>query len=69
LAPRLVEQKWTRAFEQHNGAGNRDELPVPPTFMLDRTGIVTWRFLEAGYWERAEPNDVLEALRRSNTKK
>jgi peroxiredoxin len=56
-------------FEQHNGAGNRDELPVPATFVVDSTGVVTWRFLEAAYWKRAEPNDVLEAVRRSSTKK
>jgi len=56
-------------FEQHNGAGNRDELPVPATFVVDSTGVVVWRFLEAAYWKRAEPKDVLEALRRSTTRK
>lgn len=52
-------------FEQHNGAGNRDELPVPATFVVDATGMVAWRFLEAAYWKRAEPTDVVEAVRRS----
>jgi peroxiredoxin len=52
-------------FEQHNGSGNRDELPVPATFVVNREGIVTWRFLEAAYWKRAEPKDVVEAVRRA----
>jgi len=54
-------------FERHNGAGNRDELPVPATFVVDSTGVVAWRFLEAAYWKRAEPKDVVEAMRRSTT--
>lgn len=55
-------------FEQHNGAGNRDELPVPATFVVNSTGVVTWRFLEAAYWKRAEPKEVVEAVRRSTTR-
>ncbi len=54
-------------FEQHNGAGHRDELPVPATFVVDSTGAVTWRFLEAAYWKRAEPKDVVEAVRHSTS--
>jgi len=50
-------------FERHNGAGHRDELPVPATLVVDRKGVVTWRFLEAAYWKRAEPKDVVEAVR------
>ena len=52
-------------FQRHNGAGNRDELPVPATFVVDSTGVVTWRFLEAAYWKRAEPIDVGAAVRRA----
>lgn len=52
-------------FERHNGAGNRDELPVPATFVVDAAGVVTWRFLDAAYWKRAEPKDVVGAVRRA----
>jgi hypothetical protein len=31
---------------------------------VDRSGLVTWRFLEAAYWKRAEPKEVVEAVRR-----
>ncbi len=38
-------------------------LPVPATFVLDRDGIVRWRFAEVDYTRRAEPADILAALR------
>ena len=50
-------------LEGYNGAGDRDELPVPATFVVNRNGVVTWRFLEAAFWRRAEPSDVVEAVR------
>lgn len=50
-------------LEGFNGAGRRDELPVPATFVINRDGVVTWRFLKAAYWRRAEPSEVVEAVR------
>lgn len=38
-------------------------LPVPATFVLDTDGIVRWRFAEADFTLRAEPADILAALR------
>ena len=38
-------------------------LPVPATFVLDTGGIVRWRFAEADFRLRAEPADILAALR------
>lgn len=38
-------------------------LPVPATFVLDREGIVRWRFAEVDFTRRAEPADILAALR------
>jgi peroxiredoxin len=49
-------------LEGYNGAGRRDELPVPATFVVARDGVVAWRFLEAAYWRRAEPRDVVQAV-------
>jgi peroxiredoxin len=53
-------------LEGYNGVGNRDELPVPATFVVNRNGMVCWRFLEAAYWRRAEPRDVVEAVRHAS---
>jgi peroxiredoxin len=60
------QEKYFGLFlEGYNGAGERDELPVPATLVINRDGVVTWRFLEAAYWRRAEPSDVAEAVRRA----
>ncbi|GAC1605020.1 MAG: peroxiredoxin-like family protein [Acidimicrobiales bacterium] len=39
------------------------ELPVPATYVIDRNGSVTWRFADADYTRRAEPSDILDAVR------
>ncbi len=39
------------------------ELPVPGTFVLDRDGTVRFAFADPDYTRRAEPADVVEALR------
>lgn len=39
------------------------ELPLPATFVIAADGKVVWRFADADYTTRAEPDDVLAALR------
>ncbi|TWT56028.1 peroxiredoxin-like family protein [Allorhodopirellula solitaria] len=43
--------------------GNASVLPIPATFVLNRDGVVTWRFVNVDYRQRAEPADVVAALR------
>lgn len=38
------------------------ELPVPATFVIAADGTVAWRFADADYTKRAEPDDVIAAL-------
>lgn len=57
------EQQFRIFIEEFNGKGNRDELPVPATFVINQQGIVTWRFVDASYWRRAEPKEVVDAVR------
>ena len=47
-------------LRQGNPAGL---LPVPATFVVGRDGRVTWRHLDADFTRRAEPADILRALR------
>lgn len=42
--------------------GHGDEFPLPATFVLDADGEVTWRFVDADYIRRAEPDDIIAAL-------
>lgn len=40
------------------------KLPVPATFVVDRDGIIRWTFVEPDYTKRAEPDEVLDVLRK-----
>jgi peroxiredoxin len=37
-------------------------LPIPATYVIRADGTVAWRFADADYTKRAEPDDVLAAL-------
>jgi peroxiredoxin len=39
------------------------EVPLPATYVVDVSGIIRYAFVDADYTRRAEPEDVLEALR------
>ena len=38
-------------------------VPYPATFIIDREGVVQWRFIEKDFRIRASPEDVLCALK------
>ncbi|MBI2944917.1 MAG: AhpC/TSA family protein [Candidatus Wallbacteria bacterium] len=68
----LVFQVPAKLAEMYRGFGidlakfNADrsgELPVPGTFVLDREGVIRYRFVSADYTQRSEPADVVDALR------
>jgi peroxiredoxin len=47
-------------------AANGDEsfeLPVPATYVIDAAGIIRWAHVDLDYRTRAEPADLLEAVR------
>jgi peroxiredoxin len=46
---------------EHNADGRRS-LPVPSTFVIDRTGTVRFASVDADWRVRAEPADVIAAL-------
>ena len=43
--------------------GNADVLPIPATFILDRSGKVVWSFVDVDYRKRSEPSDIIEVLK------
>lgn len=47
----------------YNGNGS-DELPLAATYIIDQQGIVQYAFASPDYRERAEPSEVLEALKK-----
>ena len=47
---------------QHVNAGHSRTLPLPATYVIDRTGTIRWAFADTDYTKRAEPADIITAL-------
>ncbi|MFF8597999.1 peroxiredoxin-like family protein [Streptomyces sp. NPDC015232] len=47
---------------QHANGGHARTLPLPATYVIDRTGVIRWAFVDTDYTVRAEPTDILAAL-------
>jgi peroxiredoxin len=67
LVYRLDEavQKLFRGYGVDLAAVNGDdswELPLPGTFVIDRTGIVRLAFVDVDYTKRLEPAAILDTL-------
>ncbi len=58
----IFQKEFGLKLEDHNGPG-RLGLPVPGTFVIDREGIVRAAFADVNYENRAEPRDLLAALK------
>ncbi|MEO1466293.1 MAG: AhpC/TSA family protein, partial [Cyanobacteria bacterium J06633_1] len=46
----------------HNG-DRTFELPVPATYVVAQNGEIIYAFAEADYTQRAEPSDILAAVK------
>ncbi len=66
LTPKVRE--LYRSFfdlKEFNGeAAGDEELPLAATYVIDRDGVVRWAFLDADYRKRAEPSEIVDAVRR-----
>jgi peroxiredoxin len=40
------------------------EVPLPATYVIDRSGIVRFAFVSADFTRRADPDNVIEAIQR-----
>ena len=38
-------------------------IPMPASFVVDRSGIIRYAFVDADYTRRADPEDIIQALR------
>ncbi len=57
----LLLRHGTDLAERHGNAAWW--LPIPASFVLDRQGIVRWRFVSLDFTRRAEPTAIVAALR------
>ena len=61
----LLEDKGHKVIDRYgilnpNGSG----WPHPSTYVIDRTGVVRWRFTEVDYKVRASNEEILRELRK-----
>lgn len=49
----------------YNGNDN-NELPLAATYVIDSEGVIRWAFLDADYKKRAEPADIVAAVKALN---
>ena len=64
LPPELVELYGSvgNNLPELNGNG-KWVLPIPATFVIDRSGVIQYAHVEADYRERAEPAEVMKVVR------
>lgn len=64
LEPAIREIYTSFGFELPKINGDDSwTLPIPAVYVVDRDGTVVWADVNANYTERAEPADVLQALK------
>lgn len=56
-----IYDKFGIDVAKHNN-NDKFELPVPATFVLDKNGVVVYRFVNEDYTKRAEISEVIGAL-------
>jgi len=65
--PEGLEDRYLNQFNlpltAKAGSPETYELPLTATYIVDQSGKVRWSYLNADYTERADPLDVIEALR------
>lgn len=61
-AAREVQTRLGAPLDRLNADGSW-RLPVPATYIVDTTGTIRWAHVEDDYTIRAEPDEVIEALR------
>lgn len=65
LTPK-VRELYKQFFDltEFNGVDAGDStLPLAATYVIDTDGMVKWAFLDADYRKRAEPDDIVQALK------
>lgn len=59
-----VAEIYQNNFDLHGFNGDAsDQLPLAATYIVDTDGIIKYAFLNADYKKRAEPKEILKALK------
>jgi peroxiredoxin len=60
---RPLYKEWGIDIPKSNGNSSY-ELPVPATYLIDKSGVVQYAFLDLDYTRRMEPSDIIERLKK-----
>ncbi len=60
--PGVIAKQSKARLTKYNG-DDSGTLPLGVTYVIDREGIIRYAFVDSDYRKRAEPSDVLAALR------
>lgn len=60
---RPIYENFGIDIQKHNGEG-RFELPLAATYVINTDGVISYSFVDADYTKRAEPIEVLAALKK-----
>jgi peroxiredoxin len=63
----VAEQFEGRIDLQEYNGDDQNELPLAATFVIDTDGVVRYTFVNVDYRRRAEPSDIIQALRSLTT--
>lgn len=61
---RLLEDRGHGVIDRYGlrNPSSRAGIPHPGTFVIDRKGVVRWRFVETDYAKRPSNEEILDAL-------
>ncbi|MDW5290676.1 peroxiredoxin-like family protein [Formosa sp. PL04] len=59
-----VADRYQKGFDLHGSNGDEsDKLPLAATYVINPDGKITYAFLDVDYRKRAEPADIITALK------
>ncbi len=57
----------SRTLNEHNGNDSK-RLPLAATYIIDRSGVIEYAFLDADYKNRASPEEIITVLKQLKTR-
>jgi len=58
----LYKNTFKLSLKEYNTT-DTDELPIPATYVIDRSGVVRYAYVNPDYTQRANPDDIIEVLK------
>jgi len=67
MPPATAEQYKSRGLDlvKRNSMA-KPELPLGVTYIIDKSGTITYAFIETDYKKRAEPDGIIENLKKNS---